>query len=107
MDWVTDVEVKGTMWATPGPYLRKSMLVSLARRVSDNYLPQALYKNTTFEEAPGCPQKSKDEETTLEISLKLGIENEELERLRIKRKRIEIDDDSESNEGDSEGDISS
>lgn len=41
--WVERSPGMGTMWCTPGSYLRHSMLRLLARQVSDHYLPEALY----------------------------------------------------------------
>jgi hypothetical protein len=58
------VEAKGYLWATPGPYLRKSMLFTLARRISDNFLPEVFY-DSTFTIADGCPQRSPEDEEDL------------------------------------------
>ena len=69
MEWVSQVEAKGQMWASPGPYLRQSLLVSLARKVSDLYLPETSHKNTTFLEADGCAQRTEEEEENLAMSL--------------------------------------
>ncbi|EFE42107.1 hypothetical protein TRV_03148 [Trichophyton verrucosum HKI 0517] len=49
LDWVQEVETGKCMWATPGEYLRRSMLINLARRVSDHYLLEVFYKSTTFD----------------------------------------------------------
>ncbi|EEQ27458.1 hypothetical protein McanMca71_006359 [Microsporum canis] len=49
LDWAQEVETGKCMWATPGKYLRRSMLVNLARRVSDHYLPEVFYNTTTFD----------------------------------------------------------
>ncbi|KAI9055279.1 hypothetical protein LZ554_000241 [Drepanopeziza brunnea f. sp. 'monogermtubi'] len=55
MKWVKNIEAKGTVWATPGPYLRKSMLMTLARKVSDKYPPPGLVDPNTFDELPYDP----------------------------------------------------
>jgi len=46
------------MWATPGPYLRKSM------------------NNTTFDESDGAPSRSKEEEETLALSLSVRLKTD-------------------------------
>jgi cell wall assembly regulator SMI1 len=58
------VEARGYLWATPGPYLRKSMLLTLARRISDQFLPEVFY-DSTFTIADGCPQRSPEDEEDL------------------------------------------
>ncbi|KAL8697688.1 MAG: hypothetical protein Q9201_007003 [Fulgogasparrea decipioides] len=82
MSWVDDVEAKGTMWPTPGPYLRRSMLVSLARKISDRFLPEVFYDKTTFETAEGSAARPLEEEDAMALSLKSrlssrGLEDEE------------------------------
>jgi hypothetical protein len=42
------VENREVFWASPGSYLRKSTLVSLARNISGLELPPSLYQDTTF-----------------------------------------------------------
>lgn len=46
------------MWASPGPYLEKSMLCSLARNISGVELPPPLYEDTTFksDQPAGSPE---------------------------------------------------
>lgn len=73
--WVDEVKVKGDIWATPGPYLRKKMLISLARRVSDRFLPDAFYAGTTFENTMDYPTLPKEQEVVHEMSLQEKIEN--------------------------------
>jgi len=63
------------MWATPGPYLRKSMLTMLARKISDHFLPEVFWKNT-FEVSDGAPSRSKGEEETLALSLAVRIKRD-------------------------------
>lgn len=38
------------MWASPGPYLQKSIFVTLAQSVSGHDLPPPLIENGTFED---------------------------------------------------------
>lgn len=56
------------MWATPGKYLRRSMLINLARRVSDHYLPEVFYKSTTFD-GDNSTTNVDETEDTLAINL--------------------------------------
>lgn len=62
------VQARGYFWATPGPYLRKSMLLTLARRISNQFLPEVFYEST-FTTAEGCPQRSAEEEEELAMGL--------------------------------------
>ena len=68
MAWVDRVDARGYLWATPGPYLRKSMLLTLARRISDTFLPEAFY-DSTFTMADGSPQRSPEDEDDLAMGL--------------------------------------
>ncbi|KAL9106771.1 MAG: hypothetical protein Q9187_008520 [Circinaria calcarea] len=79
VEWVTEVESRGMIWASPGPYLRQSMLLTLARKVSDLYWPEAFYENTTFETADGCPSRSLEEENDLTLSLAVRLRDEKEE----------------------------
>jgi hypothetical protein len=58
------VEARGYIWATPGPYLRKSMLLTLAGRTSDQPLLEVFY-DSTFTISDGCPQRSPEDEEDL------------------------------------------
>lgn len=62
------------MWATPGPYLRGSMLQALARRAADNFLPEAFY-GSTFTIADGCPQRSPEDEEDLAMGFDYKMKN--------------------------------
>jgi hypothetical protein len=64
VEWLGRVEARGYIWAAPGPYLRKSMLLTLARRISDQFLPEVFY-DSTFTIADGCPQRSPEDEEDL------------------------------------------
>ena len=59
--WASQIPSKGYLWATPGSYLRKTLLMSLARRVSDRYLPEAFYKIQTFSGLPYAKDRPEDE----------------------------------------------
>lgn len=53
------------MWATPGPYLRRTMLESLARKASNIMLPEVFWKmvsETTFEQFDPSPAMSPEQE---------------------------------------------
>ena len=94
-----DVEVKGRMWATPGPYLRQSMLISLARKISDHFLPEAFYLQTTFEVAEADESVTQSQE---EVGMVLSLLNrlkEENEAVKDKALRL---NDSESDDDNSE-----
>ncbi|KAK2821807.1 hypothetical protein FQN49_007651 [Arthroderma sp. PD_2] len=74
LDWVQEVETGGCMWATPGKYLRRSMLINLARRVSNCYLPEVFYKTSTFDNTdPDVTADSPDSEEFLTINLANSI----------------------------------
>jgi len=75
LQWVEEVGSKGRIWATPGAYLRKKMLLSLARRVSDHFLPEAFYEKITFDDSADSPTLPKDQEQALEISLQEKMED--------------------------------
>ena len=96
MDWVEDVEAKGMMWPSPGPYLRQSMLIPLARKISDIYLPEAFYGNTTFETAEGSTSQPPDEEKTQVLSLTARIRATQ----RAVSEKVSDETDSEDDEDD-------
>ncbi|RFU27637.1 hypothetical protein B7463_g8718, partial [Scytalidium lignicola] len=64
MKWLDNIKARGYLWVTPGPYLRKSMLLSLARRTSDQFLPEVFYEST-FNAADGYPERSPKDEVDL------------------------------------------
>lgn len=51
--WVDKIDGRHVFWASPGPYLEKSTLISLGRSISGFELPEALYKGNTFNGEPG------------------------------------------------------
>lgn len=57
--WAEKVESKKVLWASPGPYLEKSMLCSLARNISGLELPPVVYEGTTFD--TGKPVENDDD----------------------------------------------
>lgn len=75
VEWAIDKNTKGYMWATPGPYLRNSLLHSLARRISDHYLPEALFQQTTFSDLPYARNKNQADEQQYITTLahKIGL----------------------------------
>lgn len=75
MDWVKDIGTKQTLWATPGPHLRKSMLLNLARKISDRWAPEMMYSGNTFDEAEGVTTRSPDEEDASVLSLVIRLCN--------------------------------
>lgn len=96
MEWAEKLDDKGRMWATPGPYLRRSMLQNLARFVSHDFLPEALIEDNTFTEAPSCPSRDNEAEETLAMSLAVRIKDAEKEE----RDDDEEDDDEEDDDAD-------
>lgn len=50
LEWMTEVEANGHMWSSPGPSVQQSLLLSLPRKISYVYWPEALYESTTFTE---------------------------------------------------------
>lgn len=85
------------MWASLGPYLRRSMLVTLARKISDLYLPETFYTHTTFGEADGCASRGEEEETDLVLSLSVRLQNEREEVQAVAQSEGEDEDDSGNN----------
>ncbi|OBT91260.1 hypothetical protein VE02_00258 [Pseudogymnoascus sp. 03VT05] len=53
LEWLDDAKSRGYHWGLPGLYLRKSMLTALAKRFSDQDLPECFY-DSTFTVADGC-----------------------------------------------------
>lgn len=80
--------------ALQAQYVRQSLLLSLARRISDIYLPEAFYKDTTFTESDGCPARPKEEEVDLAMALVLRVKQEK-EYARERRQSGDMDDDQE------------
>ena len=81
------------MWATPGPYLRRSMVQNLARFVSHEFLPEDLVEENTFTEAPSCPSRGEEAEEILAMSLAVRI-----------RKSEKVAEDKDSDDDDKDDD---
>lgn len=77
-EWAESLESYGYMWATPGAYLRKTMLMTLARKASDNYLPEVFWKSKTFDNRPDCPNRTAEEEEILTESLDIRLREKQL-----------------------------
>lgn len=103
-DWLDtafrETKSKGHIWVTPGPYLRQSMLLTLAQHASDTFLPDVFYGLTTFTEADGCPSRSTDAEEDLVMGLGLKIQDSFAEAKRRSDDEEEEDDDDEDEEGE-------
>ena len=89
--WESEVSDKGTIWASPGNYLRESMLLTFAKKIGDIFLPSATVQQTTFSEGDGSPNRSKDEEETLVTALVHRVHD-------LKHSRAAADDDFFSDE---------
>lgn len=66
------------MWATPGKYLRESMLWTLAQQAGDNYAPEYFYRdNATFtnEEPMTRAAVPDEEEKDMAVELALKIQD--------------------------------
>ncbi|ELR02835.1 hypothetical protein VC83_08296 [Pseudogymnoascus destructans] len=104
MDWVDQVlnrtDARGYMWATPGAYLRKTMLVMLARKVSDHFYPEAFYGQSTFDNADGCPGRSAEAEEDLAMGFNLRIEDAFAEAKQNSKGEEESGGESDGDEGD-------
>lgn len=100
--WAERLECKGHLWATPGPYLRRSMLEILARNAADFKLPEIFWQtipDMTFEDSDSSPaMSSADEETHGVAMANRCIEYATSERQRSERKEesdSSIDSDDE------------
>lgn len=100
MPWVAEIEAKGHMWVTPGPYLRQSMLVTLARQISDHYLPEAFLEGATFAEAAGSPRMSPEDEEIAALSLAMKIDDERINQQQRLIDWEKLDDEDEDEDGE-------
>jgi len=64
------LEGKEVFWASPGSYLRRSTLVSLARNISGLELPPSQYNETTFEETELDARRDQDAAAQLAVQLR-------------------------------------
>ncbi|KAF7513043.1 hypothetical protein GJ744_011309 [Endocarpon pusillum] len=60
--WAQDPSSKGYIWATPGEYMRRSMLANLAKGCGILYLPEAFYKDNTFDDSKSSEIADVDQE---------------------------------------------
>jgi hypothetical protein len=60
--WAQNLPSKGYIWATPGEYIRRSMLANLAKGCEDLYLPEAFYKDNTFDDSKSSEVADVDQE---------------------------------------------
>lgn len=83
---------RGGKW----PYLRQSLFVSLAHKISDVYLPEAFSEGNKFTDSEGCAARSMEEEDDLALALMLRVKQEkDLAEERIQR---DMDDEEEEEE---------
>jgi hypothetical protein len=89
------LEKKEAFWASPGSYLHKSTLISLARNISGLELPPSVYSDTTFEEITDT-QKGQNTVSQL-VASQLAAQ---LREATIESSRIYSDDTDENDETD-------
>ncbi|KAF3385932.1 hypothetical protein DPV78_012543 [Talaromyces pinophilus] len=92
-EFVSQLQQKERFWASPGKYLQRGTLVSLARNISGLDLPESIYQDTTFPETVG----SQDPEETAMV-LTLQLKDAILESARKAEEREQPDYESESEE---------
>ncbi|OBT73022.1 hypothetical protein VF21_07746 [Pseudogymnoascus sp. 05NY08] len=105
LGWLDDAKSRGYHWGLPGPYLRKSMLIALARRFSDQGLPECFY-DSTFTVADGCPQRSAEEEDDLAMTLDHKWQDDFAEVTRYREEYSDDSDDEWIDDSDSEEETS-
>ncbi|KAI9716909.1 MAG: hypothetical protein M1812_005058 [Candelaria pacifica] len=92
-DWAQyRVEIpSGKLWATPGPYIRRSILKKLANAIGDTELDEGLTQSTTFE---GHDNKSEAEEDVISNEVYLSKE------VPLLKEKGEWDEEDEEDEDD-------
>jgi len=98
VEWANRAVSKGAIWASPGPYLRQSTLLTVARKISDYMLPEAFYGHTTFDESEVPTSCTTDESETLALALAVRLKNEEDIRKQKEEEREYEDDDDEDDD---------
>ena len=95
--WAKSLEGRqGYIWATPGTYIRRSMLLSLTRGSEDFFLPEAFYLQHTFEDDETSSGKVADvDHQSFESDLREEI-------LRVDKIRRVVPYDDEGNEDEDE-----
>ncbi|OBT66253.1 hypothetical protein VE03_04344 [Pseudogymnoascus sp. 23342-1-I1] len=91
------------LWGLPGPYLRKSMLLALARRFSDQGLLECFY-DPTFTVADGFPQRSAEDEDDLAMGLDHKTQDDFAEATRDREDWTDYSHDEWSDDSDTEED---
>jgi hypothetical protein len=97
------VESRSSFFASPGPYLRRSTLISLGRNISGVELPRSIFDDTTFEN-----DEVVDSETVgamLSAQLRNATIQSEKERQREEKaidEDLEIDEDTSDDENNDE-----
>ncbi|EEQ32089.1 hypothetical protein McanCB56680_005637 [Microsporum canis] len=89
IQWAENIESRKVLWASMGPYLAKSTLISLGRSISGFDLPAALVEGKTFD----CPSPTPapEEELALSASLRTAM---------IESVRATEDEDEDEDEGE-------
>ncbi|KAK2813559.1 hypothetical protein FQN49_008284 [Arthroderma sp. PD_2] len=73
LGWAKEADAGECMWAVPGPFLQRSMLINLSRLVSGHYLPEEFYNCTTFATTPYQKTIPQEDEKYLTLRLANGI----------------------------------
>ncbi|KAH8802856.1 hypothetical protein F5884DRAFT_756171 [Xylogone sp. PMI_703] len=94
LDRIQSKAISGLLWDLTR---EKSMLLALARRVSDHYLPEVFYEST-FTAAEGCPEESPDIDTDLAMAFDHILQDVRAEE------RYNSDDEEEEEEEEEEED---
>ncbi|EFQ96806.1 hypothetical protein MGYG_08730 [Nannizzia gypsea CBS 118893] len=98
LDWVQEVETGGCIWAAPGKYLHRSMLINLALRVSDHYLPEVFNKSTTFEDDDASTEMDETEDTlAINLANSMSIPSPD------SKKRDDAEDEEDEEDEDEKG----
>lgn len=95
VEFESEVAPKGVMWASPGNYVRESMLRIFAKKVGDYLFPEAFYEQTTFSTVEGGSNRPKEEEELLATVMAHRVKSH-------KRNLQAADDDVASDEEDVE-----
>ncbi len=72
-EWVQQSDVGNTAWHTPKRSLRQSFLLRLARQVSQEPLPEDLYRESTFTESAANQARRDEEEEVMAMNLALRL----------------------------------
>ena len=94
--WVDKVTATGVIWASPGPYVRRSTFQRVARVISDYRLPHSQWGHTWFEDAPGDATRPDEEEEGVALSVGRSVMHE-MGSKRARERDDEEDEDSGKN----------